>query len=56
MVKTGVDKFNSEDRKLIRSHAVKGKNLGKIRPPRRRGDLNRADLREVLLIIVIKLL
>ena len=35
MVKTGVEKFNPEDRKLIRSHVMKGKNLGKIRPSRR---------------------
>ncbi|MCJ1394402.1 hypothetical protein MMC18_007280, partial [Xylographa bjoerkii] len=46
MVKTGVDKFNPEDRRLIRSHVMKGKNLGKIRPPRRRRDLNWADLRQ----------
>ena len=44
MVKTDGDKWNSEDRKLIRSHVMKGKNLGKIRPSRTRRDSNWADL------------
>ena len=46
MVKTGVDQFTPEDRKLIRSHVMKGKNLGKIRPPRSRADLNVVDWRQ----------
>ncbi|MCJ1431347.1 hypothetical protein MMC27_000698 [Xylographa pallens] len=46
MVKTGVDKFNPEDRKLIRSHVMKGKNLGKVRPSRRARDLNETDSRQ----------
>jgi hypothetical protein len=49
MVKTGADKFNPEDRKIIRSHVMKGKNLGKIRPPRRRRDLDLDDLRQNVL-------
>ena len=49
MVKTGADKFNVEDRKIIRSHVMKGKNLGKIRPPRRRRDLDWDDLRQNVL-------
>jgi hypothetical protein len=49
MVKTGADKFNPEDRKIIRSHVMKGKNLGKIRPPRRRRDLDWDDLRQNVL-------
>ncbi|KAI0550662.1 hypothetical protein F4679DRAFT_583331 [Xylaria curta] len=32
MVKTSMDGFNPEDRKLIRSHVMKGKNLGRMRP------------------------
>ncbi|TRX87769.1 hypothetical protein FHL15_011344 [Xylaria flabelliformis] len=32
MVKTSMDGFKPEDRKLIRSHVMKGKNLGRIRP------------------------
>ena len=49
MVKTGVDKFSPEDRTLIRSHVMKGKNLGKIRPPRRRRALNKTDLPQDIL-------
>jgi hypothetical protein len=40
MVKTGVEKFDPESRKLIRSHVMMGKNLGKKlekpRPPRKK--------------------
>ncbi|RYC59651.1 hypothetical protein CHU98_g6555 [Xylaria longipes] len=32
LVKTSMDEFNPEDRKLIRSHVMRGKNLGKARP------------------------
>lgn len=32
VVTTGVAQFNVEDRKLIRSHVMKGKNLGRMRP------------------------
>ncbi|KAI0424454.1 hypothetical protein F5Y09DRAFT_324341 [Xylaria sp. FL1042] len=46
MVKTTTDEFNPEDRKLIRSHVMKGKNLGKMRPLGSRRHLNSADTRE----------
>ena len=36
MVTTDAEKFNPESRKLIRSHVMMGKNLGKTRPPRKR--------------------
>ncbi|KAI0530007.1 hypothetical protein GGR58DRAFT_525495 [Xylaria digitata] len=32
MVKTSMNGFNTADRKLIRSHVMKGKNLGRMRP------------------------
>lgn len=32
VVTTDVGQFNAEDRKLIRSHVMRGKNLGRIRP------------------------
>ncbi|KAI1753958.1 hypothetical protein F4782DRAFT_494595 [Xylaria castorea] len=43
MVKTSLDGFNPEDRKLIRSHVMKGKNLGKMRPLGSRKQPNLAD-------------
>ncbi|KAI1346760.1 hypothetical protein F5Y01DRAFT_297087 [Xylaria sp. FL0043] len=43
MVKTSMDEFNPEDRKLIRSHVMKGKNLGRMRPLGSRRHLASAD-------------
>ncbi|OCK74502.1 hypothetical protein K432DRAFT_469376 [Lepidopterella palustris CBS 459.81] len=40
MVTTGVEKFNPESRKLIRSHVMMGKNLGKTRPPQKSREVN----------------
>ncbi|KUI73929.1 hypothetical protein VM1G_09628 [Cytospora mali] len=45
MVQTGVAKYNAEDRKLIRSHVMKGKNLGKTRSPQSKRSTDRADLK-----------
>jgi hypothetical protein len=47
MVTTGVEKFNPESRKLIRSHIMMGKNLGKTRPLRKRRELNGVVREEV---------
>ncbi|KAI3333178.1 hypothetical protein F4824DRAFT_491169 [Ustulina deusta] len=46
MVKTSMDEFKPEDRKLIRSHVMKGKNLGRMRALGSRRHLNSADTRE----------
>lgn len=45
IVQTGVANVNPEDRVLIRSHVMKGKNLGKIRPTSRRKDSSRVVMR-----------
>ncbi|KUI58295.1 hypothetical protein VP1G_05607 [Cytospora mali] len=45
MVQTGVAKYNAEDRKLIRSHVMKGKNLGKTRSPQSKRNTDRADFK-----------
>jgi hypothetical protein len=51
MVKTGVEKFDPESRKLIRSHVMMGKNLGrkleKPQSPRKRKRHNRVVQKEV---------
>ncbi|KAI0183963.1 hypothetical protein EV127DRAFT_252746 [Xylaria flabelliformis] len=46
MVKTSMDGFNPEDRKLIRSHVMKGKNLGRMRPLGSRKHQHHSDERE----------
>ncbi|KAI0478164.1 hypothetical protein F4859DRAFT_504033 [Xylaria cf. heliscus] len=46
IVKTDMDEFNSEDRKLIRSHVMKGKNLGRMRPLGSRRYLKLAETQE----------
>ncbi|KAI0435516.1 hypothetical protein F4803DRAFT_328886 [Xylaria telfairii] len=45
MVKTSLDGFNPEDRKLIRSHVMKGKNVGKMGVLGSRQHLKFADAR-----------
>ncbi|KAI1428122.1 hypothetical protein F5Y12DRAFT_733695 [Xylaria sp. FL1777] len=46
MIKTNMDEFKPEDRKLIRSHVMKGKNLGRMRPLGSRRHLDATDTRD----------
>ncbi|KAK3940202.1 hypothetical protein QBC46DRAFT_288823, partial [Diplogelasinospora grovesii] len=49
VVKTGLGAFNPEDRKLIRSHVMKGRNLGKERPLGSRRRSRCADVSQQIL-------